>query len=588
MQRNSFDLDPALDDIEWPHSNTVARYKQVIGEYMTNGLAKEAKPQMSFFVAVKDGIYQERKFSLKKLVKVLAALGVGVAASVFALAPSAKAPVTIAEIIKRLSGHDLGSMLIPSVFAQTVGFTSGAVMSLNTALRMIDAYFFAEISSEERHLILHQATCSEKFQQIGRGTFNALSALAASIPMFLLTMGTRQAHEYVLATLTAMANTSVSWVGVAALSLSPNRVHPARKIEIQYLTRQIEEFIKLDVEAQSAIITRLKAGAVTDIEARQRDFLCQLYSLASLSLQERGQQRQVLEKNEPRWLETNVPRMLAILCAAYNIIFIETGAVGVARLFPDPVSASAMIAGVVVALFMFIPYMGFGFLGGMKTGEAMVSPRVPLSALYEPEWRRGTQFLLYFIAFLSRGTVFTLGASMMKDLAGAARWSQSVEDILSLVVGSIVSLASMLAVSYYLCSLLDDTLMFFAARCGDKHRKEVINFVEYAQKLIDLHGKMSEENYREVLAWKLAPDPVTGRRDRLAKQLAAVLKEYLSPAEYVGLQKQLNTKQIVLADASKDKHLAPRFFTSAPKNRAEQRAREKIQTTESSTLGIAL
>ena len=503
---------------------------------------------MHFLQAIRNGFCDEGdQFSWKKLIKFSSAIAIGGAAAAFSVKPSGDAADTLIAAIEQNSG----TMVVPAlaraikVIFQVANVGEYAICSTLSAMSMIEAYC-GSTSEAEKFLKLHEATCGEKSRVAFRKIFNLCCAGAANVPTFLLTYQSSIA----LAILTSLANMGLSWMGINSIPLAPTRIHPARRIEIAYLNEQIEIFLQLSFAEQNRVLDEIDALSKQDDSVEKyKQIYVHLLNLAKPAqpLQENIDSVLVQEYPAKTCREKAVPVIMGIPPGIAEATFAEASGVGVARLFSNPTSPQAITAGISSAIFALLPAVGFGYTAGANAGKLMTSRHAALAHLALPKTREALKWLLNIVSVFGGGTVFTVASNAVLDLSGAANIQGPLRTILQFSLGGFCYAGAAIENGYYSLRIVDEIILYFAQRCGDEKIRRLVSFIIEMRKLSNTLAEMTEENYLELLKWKIRITPSLCASDvTLSALLHSIFANKLSEAEYKKLQHDLNdTEEIV-------------------------------------------
>lgn len=539
-------------DKNQPYQSAEDAFKALLDESVMHALSKTYKPSMNILRASLDAFLDDDGFSWIKTAKLSASLAIGGLASVFVVNPTATATQTILKAVKDKTGIDLSYRDIILRICQAAATGESAAIATFSGLSLIEAYL-GHSSKAETYLKYTEATCGEKTKNLGRKTFDLLCAAAANVPTFFFA---RPTNLY-LAILTAIANTSLSWLGVSSLPLTPSHIHPARRVELEYLNEQIEIFMRLPADRQNAIMDELDAIRAQNgnEDEKYRRFYARLTSLAEPA-KTSPDTIQVQQDHPETCGQKAAAFALGAYIAAGQVNYTEATYAGISGLFNDSSSATAITAGTAAAAFSLLPNIGFGYNAGSSAARTMMSDDVPLARLYLTKTREILKHTINFISLFAGGTAFTVSVDAAAEYASIMKMKDTLTDILKISEGFVGYTGSSIMCAYYTQRLCDEVMIFLSMRLGDERIKRLFTFVLEARRLHKSLAETNEENYLELLRWKMEG------ASELSNQLHCIFDSRLSDKEYAKVRADVNKTRTIMKDRAALPHyqLMPSFF----------------------------
>jgi hypothetical protein len=534
----AIELDEILTETKISDSNTsdaiIAAYRETMRQTVIDSLHQPTQTSLSIWQAIKAAFYQGERFSFKQTAILTTSLALGCTAAIFCIKPAGDSTDELADLFKKYTGLPLPGQVLLKILMQIGNTSANAGTSILTAFSMFETYTNGS-SAAENLLKFYDPQKKQTgwFKIYGRKLFDLLSAIATNIPTYLLSLFFGQ----FIAILTALANVSLSWRGISSLGIK--KVHPAQQVEMDYLNEQIELFLTFPLDRQIRLLDRLIQLYDPDAEEAEKKFYGFLLNLSQL--EEESDHIHIIPTPSVSRLNLFTINGLIGLCVGNELMFSERSGVITATMFHDPLSPSAITAGLTAALLSLLPCIGFGYLGGKGAGQAFTSNNVPLQHLFAPRTRQALKWLVGFVALLSGGTSFSLAYAAANDFTGIAKLANPLKDIVELVFASSCYVGGAIEFSYYFFCLLDEILLYFARRCGDQSMQRVFEFVLKARQFQGLLGEIKEEHYLSLLKWKLTPSlTVDGIKDsNLSDLLLTLFESRLTDNHYQVLHKTL-------------------------------------------------
>ena len=478
-------------------------FKTLLEESVLASLRRRYDPAITAPQAVRDYFMQNGKLDKRKIMKKVASLGLGIAATLFYAIPAQQAGEIILKLIKDNTGYDLPGGDSLSTFLQYDACIENLFINSYSANEMIDHYL--GIKSEAiQYLTMHEATRAEKLQIYGRNILNLVCAIAASAPNYFLT----QSAGILYASTTGIAAIGLNWMGVNNLELGPDSMHPAKRAELNYFHDQIETFIKLPFDEQNAILDEL---VLLDRHGHHDDHhfkkiyarLLNIAKPAGSSEDSLSSAVTLQEQHVASTAEKIIPKITGGAGFASEASFAGATFVGVQQLFNDPNSDGAYTAAGISALLALLPAIGFGGGGGYRAGQHLVSNNKELAELYDNKVRPVLRFLIKSFSAFSGGATFSTAYNISNTLLEALNITDPVKSIIA-VSHAIYGHSGISTInSFYVCKMLDEIIVEFAKRCGNDKIQRLFNFVTEMREVENALEKMSEENFMELLKWKM-------------------------------------------------------------------------------------
>lgn len=520
----------------------VDAYKTCMNDGLIRGLRKSCHPEMNPFAAIMDSFYHDESICWKKIGILASSFVIGGLSSIFAVKPAGDAANVMVKFIERQSGVVLPFEEVVVLIFQVTNVGELVFISSNATYNMLERYLNRS-SKAVTCLTYQKATPFELSKKISRSAFNLISAIATGIPKFLLTWQV----SLPLAILTSFTGIPIRWTGMENLKILPTRHYAARKAEAMYLREQLEIFLRLSFETQKQILGELTSMTSDNMDdALYRKFYARLLNLSKPKRIEQDQNTVIQREDKTPILKSAGAQGSAFLGAVSQLTWVETTGAGIAHLFPDPKSPEALVTGVSMALLLILPSFGLGYYGGLGAGETLLSSNEPLASLFHPGTREILKWLFNVLSALSGGTIFTLGYDAVNRFTQLTRISGLLSDMLKMTFASTCYIGSATVNGYYLLKTLDQVLIYFAIRCGNEEIQRLYEFVLQSRKMHQLLLEMSEDNYRDLLGWKMKM--IEGERDDLSMLLHGVLSDRLTEAQYQRLQNDLNSDQNIVLD----------------------------------------
>ena len=522
--------------------NAVDAYKALINETVIHALSKDYSASMLVASAFIDAFCEESKFSWKRSAKLTGSLAIGAFASIYIVNTSTTASKAMQNAFQDVTGIDISYGEIITHIFQTISVSGSISLGTFCGMNLIETYL-GNTSDAEKFLKYQTATCGETSKKVGKKVFDLFCAMAASVPSFILA----QPSGLPLAILTAIANTSINWFGVSSLPIIPVHLHSAQRIEIAYLNEQLEEFLKLTTNEQNAIldeIDALRSGKIKD--KTYKNIYARLLNLAKPISTGTSTAAGITIQEEHD--QSKSKKALAIALAAYinvsQLNFIEATYAGINRLFGDTTSTLAITTGVIAAAFSVLPNGGFGYTTGFGIANALTTNNIPLAKLYLTKTREAIKYTIDILALFSSSTSLTLAMATNTDLVNLTGLTGTLKEGLTLLNCTIGYTTGAMVTAYYMQRLCDEILIYLSQRCADKNVRRLFTFVIETRRMIKILGETSEENYLEILRWKL-----TDNTD-LTILLPSIFANRMTSAQYHKTQTDVNTTSKVLKDRS--------------------------------------
>jgi hypothetical protein len=124
----------------------------------------------------------------------------------------------------------------------------------------------------------------------------------------------------------------------------------------------------------------------------------------------------------------------------------------------------------------------------------------------------------------------------------------ALEDFIEMSFASVCFIGTGLVNGYYMLNTLDQILIYFAERCGNKEIQRLYSFVAEMRSMHIVLLEMNQDTYTNLLAWKMKVND--GERDDLSILLHAIFDERMSEKEYVELQADVNTSEQIIKNRS--------------------------------------
>lgn len=515
-------------------------FKLIMNETVLFALSKDYTARMNILRAFGDAFCEGGEFSWARSGKLTGAIAIGALASIFVVNPSGAAANTLTDAFKQQTGIDISyGPIIARLFQ--VASTGGTVaLATFSGLNLIETYL-GHTSNAEKFLKYEAATCGETSKKIGKKVFDLLCAIASSVPSFFFTQST----SVPLAVCTAVANTAINWLGVSSLPLTRSRIHPARRIELNYLNEQLEAFLKLPSKRQNKIIKgiqSLQKKQMNDLDYKQ--LYARLLNLAKpdSTIAQDDDEIKIQEEASSSCPKKAFAIALGSYMTVTQLAFTEATYAGISRLFSDTSSAPAISSGAVAAAFSVLPNFGFGFFSGYHAANAITSSDMPFAKLYLSKTREALKYTIYIISLFAGGTAFTLAMSADADLTNLAGITDTLKSALDWFTGIVSYSTGVIITAYYALRLCDEILIFLAQRCADEETRRLFTFVLETRHMHKIISESSDENYLAILRWKL-----TSCKE-LSSLLHCLFKDRLSEAEYNKVQADTNESRILLKD----------------------------------------
>jgi len=418
--------------------------------------------------------------------------------------------------------------------------------------------------SAQKFLQNQDATCAEKSRVVGRKAFDLLCAAAANVPTFFFVKAT----NLYLAIFVSLANVSISWLGVSALPLTPGKIHPARRCEIAYMNEQLETFLKLPNADQHAIMDEMDAIRQANIAAdeRYKKMYARLLNLAKpVTCAPNAETIQVQEKHEQPLEDKILANALGVYVTIGQINYSESTYTGIAQLFNDPGSSVATTISSFATAFSLLPNGGFGFSTGSHAANSLLLNNKPLAALFLSKSRELLKHTINVISLFCGGSSLAVSLTASADIAQLTKMSSNLKEVLTVLDGFIAYSGAAIICAYYTQCLCDEILIYLAQRCAHEPTKKLFTFVLETKRLIHVLDETNDENYLELLQWKMRGE--TG----LSKLLHSIFDNRLSEANYIRVQQDVNRRTVAMKDRLCLPHYQriPSFFA----REAEERQR---------------
>ena len=525
-------------------------YKAVMRDLL-NTLSRNYEPPMSFTRALIDAVCENGKFSPKKAAILAASTGMGATVASFYYATATTAASDIVTIIYNETGISLPASDILTYFMQAASCSENGAVSVFSMVKMFD-HFFTKESEAHKFLKPKLDKLQDKIKGQSLNLFELCCAIASNVPTYLITQSSLGTP---LALLTAASGISASWMGVHNMKLGPDKRHPACALESAYLGEQIDAFLNLTFEEQNIILDKIMQRDANG--ANDDDHYRQMYARV-LRLSEVDLNKEIKTHEAP---ETTLATKATCVGMATIGVF-STSAyrfetyTGVTGLFSNPTSPQAILAALPAVLLSLLPGIGFAVNGGIEAGTEFTRKNKALASLYAPRARKALEVLIGILSAFSGSATFTLAyddANTFNDLAGIAG---PLRDFLTLFYTATGTTSTSILNGYYTSKLLDEILIYFALRCGDEKVKRLFTFVLEARKLQGTLNTMSNENYLEILKWKLEIDHYSN----LSTLMKGLLEDRLSDKKHKITQDDLRKLGYNLRDqATKVEPLADPF-----------------------------
>jgi hypothetical protein len=247
---------------------------------------------------------------------------------------------------------------------------------------------------------------------------------------------------------------------------------------------------------------------------------------------------------------------LGVYITIGQINYSEATYSGISHLFSDTSSPQAITTGAIAALFSLLPNVGFGFYTGTKTANAVMTDNVPLAKLYMSKTREILKYTIDFISLFAGGTTMAVAMDASADYVTLTHMKETLSAILKVSQGLVAYTGGAIVDAYYTQRLCDEILIYLAQRCGDENTKRLFTFVLETRRLHKILWETNEENYLELLTWKMEGNT------ELSDLMHIVFDNRMSDGQYNKTQQDLNKISKVMKDRIQLPHyqVIPSFF----------------------------
>lgn len=630
-------MNEKLDHFSTNFETAEQAFTALTEQTILRSLVRKYESPMGFFAAIKDAFYEEGEFSKSKTAILAISLIAGGFAGGFYWAPGADGAKALLNIFKQITGIDLPDTVL-NIFTpamQIVGTGENFALTAYSTQEMLNNSDFAARAKvifggardAKTFLNYQDQSKREIIKNWGGKIFDHFTTLASVIPILTLT------QNKFLAILSALGAYGPNYMGVSGTSLISKKEHPARRVEIDYLNQQLKEFLYLSFEEQQAILTGLEeiyTDEIIDEETRYKKIYTRLLNLSkpinnpkeapsSILLNDLSDrfdqliskiaiQEEPIRSSKKEYAAKGIATMSGIGGFGYVLItgFDIAEQLG-KNTSSDPnnpqyqPTPTSITEGVTLALLSLLPFIGLGYNAGKSVGNAMFSDDVSLAKLYFPKLRNALKAFISVIngLLLAGGTNIKVNNEYFPKLFDLIKIAGAFTEYLNIALALIGGASASIVNGYYTFLLIDDLLLYFALRCGNEDVKRLFNFVLETRKLYGVLSSMTEENYLELLAWKMQVNLLsanevntisfgqsansnrpqasilgeeTEKRTQaytdLSQLLHAIFDARLSESEYIKLQRDLNKEHKIVKD---------KFYTSVPsffdKEKREWRAK---------------
>ncbi len=543
--------DSGKKDTTSEFKDAVDAFKTLLDESVINAVSKQYTPPMNIFEATWDAFYEDEKFSWAKTLKVAGALAIGGLASVFTVTTSASSAHILQTAFKDKTHIDLTHKNILTRFFQIANTGESAALGTFSGMSLIEAYL-GKLTPAEKFLTFEDVSCGEQAKRYGRKTFDLICAAAANVPTFFFAKST----NVYLAVLTALANTSISWLGVSSLPLTPSNIHPARRIELAYMHEQLETFLKLPSTQQIAIMDEIDAiRKVNDVDKHKKIY-ARLLNLAKPAQEVAADEIKIQQEYHQPTLQQVIANSLAVYMTLGQINYTEGTYHGISHAFKDSGSAPAIATGSLAALFSVLPNVGFGYSSGTAIANSVMTDNVPLAKLYLSKTREILKYTIGVISLFAGGTTMAVSLNAAIGYAQLTHMKEKLTDILKITESVVGYSGGVMIDAYYTMRLCDEILIYLAQRCGDEPTKRLFTFTLEMRRLHKILGDMNNENYLEMLRWKMEGNT------ELSNILHVIFDNRMSEGEYLKTQQDLNKNGVIVRNRGLLPHyqVIPSFF----------------------------
>lgn len=527
---------------------TADAFKFCMNQTVLSSLSAAYPPPESYAKGVMRGLFYEAdQFSWKKTAINAASLGLGGAASMFAIKPAEKAVIYMTRIITQLATGTAADYFV----GQEAVVVMAQVMNMSRSILLITLFtngvfktFLIKTPEAEKYLRVETPVAPgtiripksllKKFADMakigGRKTFDLISAIVSNLPVLLTIWGSSPA----IALTAFVATLPLGFVGMGGLQLTPEHKYKPQTLEANYMRQQLCTFMMLPRAAQNAILDKLKTLQDSNHPNKEKVIYGMLLNLCKPDSMEEMELIRIM-KEDPETAAAKINKYLfAGWGAASQIPFAEASGVDVARLFANPTSPEAIALGVLSVLVSLLPTIGFGWRGGKRAGTQMFVKHPTLGQIVNPELRAFLKSFIMCLNAFAGGILTSFTYEAAQDFANLINLQAEAAAILEAACIGTAYIGSQAALGQFCLDAIDEIVLFLAQHSSSEDTRRLMNFVNGYTQLIKLVETMNAENYVDLTAnWKLAG------KSELSKTLHALMSQELNDNEYVNLQMRL-------------------------------------------------
>lgn len=563
-------------------TNATEAFLCCIEQCITHKLALERDPPVSVVKSLVQGLfYRGNEFSWAETAKTTAAIGIGAGASLFSVAPAKNAVSDLAVLFTNNPNATFAGQEVVATVAQVCNVTRSATVAALMANRMMHRYL-DKSSTAVDYLKIESPrapntnkpvkSCKTKAGEFvtlwGRRSFDLASAIGANFSILFYMWNINKGMGFTA----FIASIPNLWFGMDNTKFIPVKQYPARRELVNYMHEQLTTLLLLPAERRSEIITRIK---LLDERQHPNKHIVIFNLLVNLTKPEEHEWAQeqitIILREHPTTLPKKAFAQATAGLGAYSQVpFVEATGVGIARLFDDPTSPTAIALGVLAAMLAILPTLGFGYKSGKRAGLQMFSEGTTTGKIVNPLLRDHLKRLVLFLNLFAGGTSIAFAYNFSKDFANLINLQGTAQQIFQCVLIGAAYVGSTIAIGQVLVDAIDELLVFIAKRHEDVEMRNLIDFVSGYVQMMSVVENMRQDNYIDITAnWMLAAP------SQLAETLHTVFSERLSDDEYAQFQQHLSSaydlahelknsnRAVLAAKKSKESYVVAESFLTA-------------------------
>ncbi len=579
-------MEPVNEDSpaeELVFANATEAFLHCIEQCISHKIAIERTAPVSTIKSAAQGLfYRDDQFSWRETARTVTAIGLGVGASLFSVQPAKDAVADLAVLFTNNPNATFAGQEVVETIAQVCNTTRTGTIAAFMTTRMLHRYLdrsstavdYLKLELPRRPGVSKpKKSCQNKagdFTRLwGRRAFDLASAVGANFSILFYMWNINKGLGFTA----FIASIPTLWYGMDNTQLIPVKQYPARRVLLNYMREQLTTLLLLPAIRRQEIINHIKLIDERQHPNKHMVIFNLLVNLTKPEEQARAQEDiTIILQAHPTPLAKKVfAEATAELGLFSQVPFVEATGVGIARLFADPTSPTAIALGTLAAILAIRPTLSFGHKSGKRAGLQMFSENTTMGAIVNPLLRDHLKRLLLFLNLFAGGTSIAFAYNFSKDFANLLNLQDTAKQIFQCVIIGTAYTGSTIAISQILIDAMDELLVFIAKRHEDNETRELIDFVSGYMQLMNVMETMRRENFVDIMAnWMLAAP------SNLSNTLHTIFSEQLTDDEYAALQQDLtaaydvahdlqNSRTTVLgAKKSKDAYIVAESFLTAP------------------------